>query len=516
MPRTKTTYDVLLSCPGDVYNDCYSTIDDTVNVFNKVYGDLYNIEINLVHWSKDSFPQSGDHPQELLNKQIVDDADACIAVFWTKFGSPTDKYGSGTEEEIERMLSENRQVFVYFYNKPVPPSLLANEETKADYNKISEFKKKYSKRGIYSEISDETDFQKKLTVHLTKFFLGKQDTASITSHEITPVLRLVGKDKQENVAVSYTNLLNDSKIEGLKKSIADRIEELNKYRLNACSLDSEIEENPILANLGIGMWEYKPVTVKPSEKEVIESFCRLCGISLSENFWDLGDLKTGRQIFDMNIYGNKQVTLFGTDDEQFKYNRIKSISSDIFRLYKLYLYQEFYKTVDKIPFIELAVFNSGTTFDQDVEVKLFFEKDVLFDLSEFPRPDDTVIEEFVEKESNISLIICPGSTSELSDYTYPNQSSYAYSPRINLRPADIIKKAIEEYYTTIDEYDCFDYYEENGKDILKVNFKEVKQHTGVMFPVRLFLSNVPDEIPYQITGKNSPDVINGTVKIINV
>ena len=32
------------------------------------------------------------------------DCDAAVAIFWTKFGTPTDKYGSGTEEEIEEML----------------------------------------------------------------------------------------------------------------------------------------------------------------------------------------------------------------------------------------------------------------------------------------------------------------------------------------------------------------------------------------------------------------------------
>lgn len=35
---------------------------------------------------------------------------AAVAIFWTKFGTPTDKYGSGTEEEIEEMLSSNKQV----------------------------------------------------------------------------------------------------------------------------------------------------------------------------------------------------------------------------------------------------------------------------------------------------------------------------------------------------------------------------------------------------------------------
>ena len=40
----------------------------------------------------------GGKPQALLNEQFVNKCDAAVAIFWTRFGSPTDEYGSGTEE----------------------------------------------------------------------------------------------------------------------------------------------------------------------------------------------------------------------------------------------------------------------------------------------------------------------------------------------------------------------------------------------------------------------------------
>ena len=58
-----------------------------------MFGELNNITLVIKHWSKDSYPQSGDKPQELLNKQFVNDCDAAISNFWTRFGTPTDKYG---------------------------------------------------------------------------------------------------------------------------------------------------------------------------------------------------------------------------------------------------------------------------------------------------------------------------------------------------------------------------------------------------------------------------------------
>ena len=40
--------------------------------------------------STDSYPQSGDRAQEVLNKQFVRECDAAVALFWTKFGTPTE------------------------------------------------------------------------------------------------------------------------------------------------------------------------------------------------------------------------------------------------------------------------------------------------------------------------------------------------------------------------------------------------------------------------------------------
>ncbi|WP_353622123.1 hypothetical protein [Halocella sp. SP3-1] len=61
-----------------------------------------------MHWETSAFPESGKRPQALLNKQIVNDSDAAIAIFWTRFGTPTEEYDSGTEEEIEKMLKSDK------------------------------------------------------------------------------------------------------------------------------------------------------------------------------------------------------------------------------------------------------------------------------------------------------------------------------------------------------------------------------------------------------------------------
>ncbi|RKJ45385.1 hypothetical protein D7X98_07455 [bacterium 1XD8-76] len=126
MAQNVTLYNLLISCPGDIKGEV-ALIESAVDEFNELYADPLGITIRTRHWSKSSYAQSGGKPQALLNEQFVNRCDAAVAIFWTRFGSPTDEYGSGTEEEIEIMLQSGKQVFMYFSDKPISPSQMNDE-----------------------------------------------------------------------------------------------------------------------------------------------------------------------------------------------------------------------------------------------------------------------------------------------------------------------------------------------------------------------------------------------------
>ena len=155
MAQSVTLYNLLISCPGDV-RDEVTLIEAAVDEFNELYADPLGITIKTRHWSKSSYAQSGGKPQALLNEQFVNKCDAAVAIFWTKFGSPTDEYGSGTEEEIEIMLQSGKQVFMYFSDKPISPSQMNDE----GYKKIQACREKYKDRGIYFTYSSDEEFKK--------------------------------------------------------------------------------------------------------------------------------------------------------------------------------------------------------------------------------------------------------------------------------------------------------------------------------------------------------------------
>ena len=169
MRQQITMFDLLLSCPDDAYKECYSSVNNAINEFNKeAQKNTLLIGVSLKHWSTDSFPQSGGEAQELLNSQIVDTSELAIAIFWTRFGTPTDKYGSGTEEEIDRFIKAKKQVFLYFFDKPLPPSMTDSQDYIENRKKIGELKEKYN--GIYHVVKNKAELKKEIKGHLNEYF----------------------------------------------------------------------------------------------------------------------------------------------------------------------------------------------------------------------------------------------------------------------------------------------------------------------------------------------------------
>ena len=116
MPKSVIQYSLLISCPGDIKEEI-NCVEECVTQFNTLYSDALGIEIVTKHWRKSSYAQSGGKPQALLNEQFVNDCDAAVAILWTRFGTPTDEYGSGTEEEVEIMLSSGKVQFTRDYTE---------------------------------------------------------------------------------------------------------------------------------------------------------------------------------------------------------------------------------------------------------------------------------------------------------------------------------------------------------------------------------------------------------------
>ena len=77
--------------------------------------------------SENALPGKG-RPQELINED-VNSCDLFVLLLWRRWGTPSGKYSSGTEEEFElaRQLSEANKgkPAIWLYFKKVPDEMLA-------------------------------------------------------------------------------------------------------------------------------------------------------------------------------------------------------------------------------------------------------------------------------------------------------------------------------------------------------------------------------------------------------
>ena len=165
MAKKITVYDMLISCPSDV-SQYVELLQKQVNKFNNYFGRMNDVIVRCRYWMEDTSSEIGEHPQEVINKNIVDTSDMIVAVFWTRFGTATERYGSGTEEEIERMLKMKKQVFLYFLDKPVSPAKFNPEQ----YLKLQQFMEKHKNEGIYFIVPDENALSIKLRENMELYF----------------------------------------------------------------------------------------------------------------------------------------------------------------------------------------------------------------------------------------------------------------------------------------------------------------------------------------------------------
>ena len=88
------------------------------------------------------------------------------------------------------MLQSGKQVFMYFSDKPIPPSKINGD----GYEKIQAFRDKYKDKGIYFTYSSDEEFKKMFFAHLSMHFLTEK-RVSETANEYRSELKLLGIDE---------------------------------------------------------------------------------------------------------------------------------------------------------------------------------------------------------------------------------------------------------------------------------------------------------------------------------
>ena len=125
--------------------------------------------LRVVGWPDDVRPGVNVDLQAEINKQFGAEFDIYLGILGTRFGTPTQKAGSGTEEEFEQGLKRLRadscslRVLFYFKTGPVDPFNLEMDQLQ----KVKDFRAGLHSRGVlYQDFRNTADFVQMVKIHL--------------------------------------------------------------------------------------------------------------------------------------------------------------------------------------------------------------------------------------------------------------------------------------------------------------------------------------------------------------
>lgn len=149
-------FNVMIASPGDVSSE-RTIIRDVIYEWNAVHSESRNIVLLPVGWETHSSPEMGGQAQEIINNQVLDRCDLLVGVFWTRIGTPTTEYASGTVEEIEEHIKSDKPAMLYFSSQPVALDTVEPEQ----YAQLKAFKESCQSRSLYESYDSRSSFKDK-------------------------------------------------------------------------------------------------------------------------------------------------------------------------------------------------------------------------------------------------------------------------------------------------------------------------------------------------------------------
>lgn len=201
-----TIFKIFIASPSDTVSE-REICEKVFSEINQGIGNIYNFRVESLKWENDVRPSLRNKDgQSTINEQIGDSYELFVGIMNKKFGSPTTKAGSGTEEEFNNAFDRYKEMqdveVMFYFNDALPTSM--SELNPEELIKIRDFKSKLSKYGIYGTYNGIFDFEEKLRKHLTKYFIEQFKKKTSSSTNITNIVN------KEALRKLFKKRLNDS------------------------------------------------------------------------------------------------------------------------------------------------------------------------------------------------------------------------------------------------------------------------------------------------------------------
>ena len=170
MPRREQVIVVLAASPSDLEPE-RTQLEEVIRELNLSWSQSLGLRLELIRWETHGYPGVGDDPQDVLNRELPNDPDIFIGLMWTRYGTTTERAGSGTEEEFTRALERYRQdpnsvrIMFYFKDAPLAPSDIDLDQLR----RVARFRESLGAEGtLYWTFRTLDDFVQLLRIHLSR------------------------------------------------------------------------------------------------------------------------------------------------------------------------------------------------------------------------------------------------------------------------------------------------------------------------------------------------------------
>jgi hypothetical protein len=174
VPFTADSFRVLIASPSDLVEE-RSVATQAINEWNAQNAAAEGIVLLPVTWETHAMPETGVRPQDAINRQLVDDGDVLVGLFWTRLGSDTGVAESGTLEEIDRFVDAGKPAMLYFSRRPIDPSRIDLEQ----HRRLRDFRNATQQRALVGSFRDLDELQSTLLRDLTRQVRRLRTTAAL-------------------------------------------------------------------------------------------------------------------------------------------------------------------------------------------------------------------------------------------------------------------------------------------------------------------------------------------------
>jgi hypothetical protein len=232
--------EIFIASPSDVVGE-RDILEEVIQEWNAINSKNKRIILQPVRWEKNVHSDFSGSPQDVINRQILEEADILVAMFWSRIGTPTNEHESGTVEELKVHIEAGKPAIVLF-NK----ADLKQDHDPVQFSLLQEFKAWCSSNGVYFEYRNQDEFRSLARNQLSL----KVNSLEIEAHNYDEVDGMApGKKSQAKMdAIEFVKKIPEFQADS--NSLVKFIKELGNYRSD--KLEDFFEETELLSFVRMG------------------------------------------------------------------------------------------------------------------------------------------------------------------------------------------------------------------------------------------------------------------------